>query len=258
MKDVIGYVRVSTKEQGQKHSLGNQRASIESYCQEVGWNLVDLIQDCESGASMNRTGIIALKEIIQGINIDGIVIWKLDRLSRSLVEGKMFLTSLEDNNIFLKSLSEPLIDTSTPLGSMILNLLFTFAEFERELMKERINGGKARAFSKGLRPHGRIPMGYYRDTAGNLDIDPNTADIVHQVFSLRAKHLSYRKIFQKLDTLLSSQNLPNPVASHVSIGNIIKNRTYVGEVKYGGEWRKGSHQPIVSKRLFNCVQAKCL
>ena len=97
-------------------------------------------------------------------------------------------------------------------------------------------------------------MGYYRDTTGNLDIDPSTADIVHHVFSMRAKHLSYRKIYQKLDTLLSAQNLPNPVASHVSIGKILKNRTYVGEVKYSGNWKKGLHQPIISKRLFNSVQ----
>lgn len=254
MTSVIGYIRVSTKEQGQKHSLAIQKSHIQEFCRKDGWNLFGIVQDCESGTSMDRAGINELKNTLSIHEIDGVIVWKLDRLSRSLIDGKMFLSLLEEKGIFFKSLSEPLIDTTTPLGSMILNLLFTFAEFERELLRERINGGKKRAYEEGSRPHGRIPFGYVKDASGKMAIDPYGATLVHNIYRLRKRKLSYRKILDTISDQLSESNNHNPFSSHASVAHILHNRAYLGEVKYKGVWKQAEHPSIISKRLFNCVQ----
>jgi site-specific DNA recombinase len=254
LTSVIGYIRVSTKEQGQKHSLATQKSHIQTSCRKNGWNLFGIVQDCESGTSMEREGINELKSNLCTNEIDGVIVWKLDRLSRSLIDGKIFLSLLEEKGIFFKSLSEPLIDTTTPLGSMILNLLFTFAEFERELLRERINGGKKRAYDEGLRPHGRIPIGYSKDDSGIMTIDPYGANLVRKIYSLRKRNLSYRKILCVISDQVSESRKPNPFSSHVSVAQILHNRTYLGEVKYKGVWKRAEHPPVISKRLFNSVQ----
>jgi site-specific DNA recombinase len=253
MMNVIGYIRVSTREQGHKHSLDSQKSKIESFCLVEGWNLIKIISECESGTTMHRRGIAELNTYIQNQSIDGLVIWKLDRLSRSLIDGKLFITTLDQKSIFLKSISEQLIDTSTPLGAMIMNLLLTFSEFERSLMNERVMAGKEKAFRKGYRSQGRIPFGYKVTSAGELIPHLEEAPFIKRIFKMRNNGFSYRLICQKVCQELKDVGIETGPTTHVSISKILKNRTYLGEVQYHGHWKIGVHDPLISKISFNRI-----
>ncbi len=158
--NIIGYVRVSTVEQGKNCSLKSQRDSIKDFCKSQGWIVKQIFEDTDSGSNLDRPGFKMMDECLSRNSFDGLVVWKLDRLSRSVVDGKQFFQKVEHKGKFIKSVTESFIDTSTSIGKMVLNMVLSFAEFERDLIYERMQNGKAAAFKQGKRVAGRIPYGY--------------------------------------------------------------------------------------------------
>ncbi|NQU35275.1 MAG: recombinase family protein [Bacteroidetes bacterium] len=249
---VLGYCRVSTIEQKQNTSLRLQLKSIQQFCDSQNWKLVTHFEDAESGSSLNRPGFNQLLDTIKHFEIDGIVIWKLDRLSRSLVDGKQFLNDLEDSGLFIKSVTEAFIDTSTPIGKMVINMILSFAEFERDLISERMMNGKRMAFDEGRRVEGRIPFGYNKNGSNELSVCYDEADIVRFIFKTYSKVRSVRKTKALLD-YEDIRNREDKWFSSMNIYKILRNRIYVGYVKYDGEWKDGLHEPIVSKHMYSRV-----
>ena len=143
------YARVSTHDQ---HTLPMQREAMQTYVASRGWAVVKDVEDVGSGV-VERPQREALMQAVRRREIDVIVVWRLDRWGRSLADLAVTLTELSALEVGFVSLTEA-IDLTTPTGRALAGMLAVFAEFERELLRERIKAGIAHARKAG-RPHGR-------------------------------------------------------------------------------------------------------
>ncbi len=171
------YARVSTHDQ---QTLGLQLEAMRCYVRDRGWSLVQQIQDVGSGAK-ERPQREALLKAARRREIDVVIVWRLDRWGRSLADLVMTLQELSALGVGFVSLTEAL-DLTTPSGRAMAGLLAVFAEFEREILRERVKAGIAQARKEG-RPHGR----------------PRSASLqAKQVRRLWAQHLSKSEIARRL------------------------------------------------------------
>jgi DNA invertase Pin-like site-specific DNA recombinase len=158
MTDVIGYVRVSTEEQAESRAgLEAQRAAILTEAERRGWHVVDVIEDAGySGKDLKRPGIAAALDALRHKRADTLVVAKLDRLSRSMLDfaGLMATATKEHWGLVALDLG---VDTSTPAGEAMANVLATFAQFERRLIAERTRDALAIRRREGVRL-GRPPV----------------------------------------------------------------------------------------------------
>jgi len=171
------YARVSTHDQ---QTLGLQLEAMRCYVRDRGWSLVQQIQDVGSGAR-ERPQREALLKAARRREIDVVLVWRLDRWGRSLADLVMTLQELSELGVGFVSLTEAL-DLTTPSGRAMAGLLAVFAEFEREILRERVKAGIAQARKEGKR-HGR----------------PRSASLqAKQVRRLWAQHLSKSEIARRL------------------------------------------------------------
>jgi len=145
------YARVSTQDQ---QTLPLQLRALRTYVKQRGWTIVHQIQDVGSGAS-DRPQRDQLLQAARRRELDAILVWRLDRWGRSLVDLVLTLKELAALQVGFVSLTEAL-DLTTPTGRALAGLLAVFAEFEREILRERVKAGIAQARKEG-RPHGRPP-----------------------------------------------------------------------------------------------------
>jgi len=171
------YARVSTHDQ---QTLGLQLEAMTSYLKQRGWTLAQQVQDVGSGAK-ERPQREALLKAARRREIDAVIVWRLDRWGRSLADLVVTLQELTELGVGFVSLTEAL-DLTTPSGRAMAGLLAVFAEFEREILRERVRAGIAQARKEG-KPHGR----------------PRTAALQAQrVRRLWAQHLSKSEIARRL------------------------------------------------------------
>jgi putative DNA-invertase from lambdoid prophage Rac len=171
------YARVSTHDQ---QTLGLQIEAMSAYIRDRGWDLVKQVEDVGSGAK-DRPGRESLMRAARRREVDVVVVWRLDRWGRSLPDLVVTLRELIDLGLGFVSLTEAL-DLTTPIGRAMAGMLAVFAEFEREILRERVRAGIAQARKEG-RPHGR----------------PRTASLkAAQVFRLKAARLSHSEIARRL------------------------------------------------------------
>lgn len=184
---VAGYSRVSTSEQAEHgYSIKEQEERIKAYCQAKDWTLLRIYSDPGySGAKTDRPGLQAMISDVNAGQIDAVLVYKLDRLSRSQKDA---LYLIED--VFLKSgvqfisISEN-FDTSTPLGRAMVGILAVFAQLEREQIKERMILGKTARAKTGKWQGGKnTPVGYALDKEKGLSIDENEAVYIRMIFDL--------------------------------------------------------------------------
>jgi DNA invertase Pin-like site-specific DNA recombinase len=148
----IGYVRVSTEEQGKSGAgLAAQRAAILRECERRGWHLVEVIEDeGYSAKDLRRPGVrIALEELERG-RADALVVSKLDRLSRSMIDFTALMARAQRQGWALVALDAP-VDTTTPAGEAMAHVLATFAQFERRLIGQRTREALAVRKAEGVR-----------------------------------------------------------------------------------------------------------
>lgn len=146
-KKFIAYTRVSTGTQ----TTENQLISIQKYCEAQDWELVKVYEDCGiSGAKDDRPALNQLKEDVKekAFEIDGLICWRFDRVARSSQHLLQILQLLRENDLDFISITEA-INTSTSTGKMVFSFLGAIAEFERELIRERVIAGQARARKAG-------------------------------------------------------------------------------------------------------------
>jgi putative DNA-invertase from lambdoid prophage Rac len=171
------YARVSTHDQ---QTLGLQIEAMKAYIKDRGWTLARQVKDVGSGAK-ERPQREALLKAARRRELDVVIVWRLDRWGRSLADLVVTLQELIDLGVGFVSLTEAL-DLTTPSGRAMAGLLAVFAEFEREILRERVKAGIAQARKEG-RPHGR----------------PRTASLqAEQVRWLRGQHLSKSEIARRL------------------------------------------------------------
>ncbi len=248
------YPRVSTQEQAlHGNSINEQIERMQSYCKAMNWNNYTIYNDAGfSGASMERPALQRLIDDVKAGKIEKVLVYKLDRLSRS---QKDTLYLIEDvflaNNCNFVSMTEN-FDTSTPLGRAMIGILAVFAQLEREQIKERMAMGKIARAKKGLSNCGaNPPIGYdYKD--GNLYVNDYEAMLVKKVFDEFLRGKTPYSIAKDLNNAgLTHKYGPWKMTT---IRQILKNKTYLGLVKLRDKTFNGVHSPIIDKKTFEDAQ----
>lgn len=246
------YARVSTEQQIENYSISLQKERMRAFCSSKGWdNITEYIDGGYSGSNLNRPALQRLETDIKAKKIDAVIVYRLDRLSRSqrdtlyLIE-EMFLP----NGVEFISISET-IDTSNAFGRAMIGVMSVFAQLERETITERLRSGRLKMVKdEGLWAGGSdaSPYGYTRLPRGELVINEKERDHIVRIFEEYVLLKSYIKVQNKLKTEGFPELRPQRITA------LLKNRLYIGEVSFAGEWYKGSHEPIISVELFNEAQ----
>lgn len=238
---VCGYVRVSTDNQLENYSIEEQTERIRAYCKAKGWILTKIYTDGGfSGGNINRPALQQMLSDLKSNIINAVVVYKLDRLSRS---QKDTLTLIEDN--FLKnqvdfiSINEN-FDTSSPFGRAMIGILSVFAQLEKDQITERFTMGRiARAKAGYFHGGGNAPTGYDY-VNGKLIVNEYEKIQVQTIFKqfLAGKTINY--IWRAL------KNQTGKNWSSAKVANIIRNPLYIGKVRFYGQEYDGEHQAIIS------------
>lgn len=248
------YVRVSTQEQAQNgYSVEEQTERLKKYSEAIG--RIDYKIYTDGGFSGGNTDRPALQELINDIKshlIDKVIVYKLDRLSRSQLDTlylieKVFLA----NDCDFVSISEN-FDTSTPFGKAMIGILAVFAQLEREQIKERMMLGKqARAREGKFHGSAQVPIGYdYID--GELITNDFEKMQIIKIFNDYASGKLAPTIASELNALGYYQKNGKWLAETVRA--VLKRKTYLGYTFYRGEYYKGTHEAFISEELFEKVQ----
>lgn len=247
------YARVSTQEQAQNgHSIDEQIARMTAYCEAMKWTVYNRFIDAGcSGANTDRPELQKLILAAKNRKIDKVLVYKLDRLSRS---QKDTLSLIEDSflaaGVDFVSITEN-FDTSTPLGRAMVGILAVFAQLEREQIKERMTMGKDARIRQGKWTGGVPPFGYdYKD--GNLIVNRTEADQVKELFDLFVSGKPLYRICDSFNEM--GLRLRNGEWNLWSAEYIIQNKIYCGYIRHRDGWFKGLHDPIISEELFEKAQ----
>ena len=245
------YVRVSTTSQVEEgYSIDEQKAKLSSYCDIKDWNVYKIYTDGGfSGANTDRPALEGLIKDAKRKKFDTVLVYKLDRLSRS---QKDTLYLIEDifikNNIAFLSLQEN-FDTSTPFGKAMIGLLSVFAQLEREQIKERMQLGKigrAKAGKSMMWAKTSYGYDYHRET-GTITINPAQALAVKFIFE---SYLRGRSITKLRDDL--NEKFPKEIDwSYRAVRAILDNPVYCGFNQFKGEVYPGNHEPIITEEVYN-------
>lgn len=250
------------------NSLDAQRDACEAYIRSQaneGWILVpDRYDDGGlSGASLERPALQALLNQVRVGKIDIILVYKVDRLTRSLADFAKLVELFDEHNTSFVSVTQS-FNTTSSMGRLTLNVLLSFAQFEREVIGERVRDKIAASKRKGIWVGGPVPLGY-RSINKTPEVVPEHAAIVKRIFCLYLEENSLTSLAARLDR--EGIRPPERVltngravqAGRFMVGplrHILRNRFYIGEVTYKGEVHKAWHAPVIRKELFDAVQQR--
>lgn len=232
----VAYCRVSTEEQAEEgFSIDGQADRLRAYAELHELGPVTVVTDPGlSGKNMLRPGLQQVLAMVEAGHVEHILIWRLDRLSRSLADLILLADKFGQHNVSLHSFTEKL-DLSSATGRMFYNILGSFAQFYREQLSENVRMGTQQAVRQG-RWVNRPKTGY--DLVGGLLVLNDDADRVRDVFQMRAEGLSHRAIEERTGIKFST------------VGAILRSRIYLGEVQHRGEWFPGIHEALISPEDF--------
>lgn len=204
-----------------------------------------------SGGNLKRPALTQLRTDIEAGLVDIIVVYKIDRLSRSLRDFANLVAEFETRKVTFVSVTQS-FDTGTAMGRLTLNVLLTFAQFERELTSERLRDWFAGASRKGLWTRQR-PFGYAKGDGNTLIPHPSEAKIVQRIFRRYCKLGSCRLVADELFAEGITNTFGRPFSAPMVL-HTIKHRIYRGEMIYRSKFMPGTHEPIVSEALWRRAQ----
>lgn len=261
------YTRVSSDSglEQEFNSLDNQREAAEAYIKSQsheGWRLhpTHYNDGGYSGGSMERPALRALLTDIRANLIDIVVVYKVDRLTRSLADFAKLVELFDQHRVSFVSVTQA-FNTTNSMGRLTLNVLLSFAQFEREVTGERIRDKIAASKKKGIWMGGHVPLGY-RVENRKLVIDEREAERVRLIFErYRAlgsltpllQELRARGVLSKQRALATGKTRGGIPFTRGPLAYLLKNRTYLGEILHRGQRYEGEHEPIVSRELFDAV-----
>ena len=247
------YTRKSTEEglEQEFNSLQAQREACEAYIKSQkheNWQLLPTEYDDGgySGGNMERPALKHLLQDVQNGLVDIIVVYKIDRLTRSLMDFSKIVEVLDKHNASFVSITQH-FNTTTSMGRLTLNMLLSFAQFEREVTGERIRDKISASKKKGMWMGGKPPLGYYRKDK-KIYPDEEKVILINNIF----------KQYVELKSTTLLKEWLNKQGYNISLGNlnsILRNKAYIGLVGHKGTWYQGEHQGIIPTELFEQVQA---
>ena len=258
------YIRVSTDMQARDgDSLAEQEVSTQGYCNYRNIPIVTVYR--EEGKSAKNTNRPQFQKMLRDCKlgkIDTIVVKKIDRLSRSLMDFEKTISFFEEHNINLISIHEN-FDTSSAMGRAVIRIIVTFAQLEREQTSERtIDVLKYRA-EQGCWNGGRPPLGYDHDEKLGLVINILESKIVTIIFNKYIELASYKRVAQYINdsgyrtkdyNSRRGKKQGNNTFNDSAIARILKNPLYIGKIKHKGQLHKGKHQSFVSEDIYTQAQ----
>ncbi len=264
------YTRKSTDEglDQEFNSLDAQRESGEAYVASqrgAGWEcLPDHYDDGGfTGGNMDRPALKRLMADIEAGKVDCVVVYKVDRLSRSLLDFAKMMETFEKHQVSFVSVTQQ-FNTATSMGRLVLNVLLSFAQFEREIISERTRDKIAAARRKGKWSGGMPLLGYDVDPRGSkLIVNDDEAARVRAIFELYLHYQSIIAVIQELDrrgwvnkrwTTRTGHERGGKPFTKTSLYKLLSNITYIGKLRYKDEIHQGEHAAIVSIDLWQRVQ----
>jgi site-specific DNA recombinase len=261
------YTRKSTDEGLEQdfNSLDAQREACEAFIQSqrgLGWVTVAKRYDDGgfSGGTMERPALQALMSDIEKGKVDLIVVYKVDRLTRSLADFSKIVEIFESRDVSFVSVTQQ-FNTSTSMGRLTLNVLLSFAQFEREVTGERIRDKIAASKKKGMWMGGLPPLGYDTDDK-QLVVNHGEAETVRTIFRLYLEFGSVRDLKNELDRqglvtkrrASTSRMAGGRSFTRGNLYQLLRNPIYIGEVRHRGQTYPGQHRNIVDKKTWDAVQ----
>jgi site-specific DNA recombinase len=266
------YTRVSTEHglDQEFNSLDAQYEAASAYIKSqahAGWTLIRSRYDDGgySGGSTDRPDLQKLLDDIRARKIDVIVVYKVDRLTRSLADFAKLVELFDAHGVSFVSVTQQ-FNTTTSMGRLTLNVLLSFAQFEREVTSERIRDKIAASKRKGLWVGGNLPLGYEMK-GGKIAIVEEEAELVRSIFrrylelgsvNELLRDLSERNIRTKSRLLSTGATRGGIPFGRGALYYLLSNHFYIGEVKYKNEILPGEQPPILERALFEAVRQKSL
>jgi site-specific DNA recombinase len=230
-----------------------------------GWKLIREAYDDGgfSGGSMERPALQKLLEDIKQRRIDIVVVYKVDRLTRSLTDFARLVELFDEHGVSFVSVTQS-FNTTSSMGRLTLNVLLSFAQFEREVTGERIRDKIAASKKKGLWVGGTVPMGYeVKDR--KLILHDGEAEQVRSIYALYLelgslpavqRELRKRGVTTRVRQRSAGGTIGGVALTNGPLVHILRNRIYLGEINHKDKSYPGEHQPIIAPELFEAVQLR--
>jgi site-specific DNA recombinase len=264
------YTRKSSEE-GLEQAFNSLEAQREACCAYIlsqkheGWTALNRQYDDGgfSGGTMDRPALKSLLDDIQAGKVDTVVVYKVDRLTRALNDFSKIIEVFDSHSVSFVSVTQQ-FNTTTSMGRLTLNVLLSFAQFEREVTGERIRDKIAASKKKGMWMGGMVPLGYdCKDR--RLVVNPPEAETVRNIFrqylrlgsvtKLKA-YLDEKMIRSKIRTRSNGPRYGGAAYSRGAIHQILNNHIYLGRIVHRGESYVGQHEPIIAQKLWEQVAAR--
>lgn len=263
------YARKSTEEglDQDYNSIDAQRDAGHAYIasqRAEGWIAVvdDYDDPAFSGGNMERPALKRLMADIEAGLIDVVVIYKIDRLTRSLADFSKMVEVFERQGVSFVSVTQQ-FNTTTSMGRLMLNVLLSFAQFEREVTGERIRDKIAASKRKGMWMGGIPPLGYDVENR-RLVPNPKEAKLIKQIFqrfvelgsgTILVKELKLEGVTSKAWTTQDGKVRDGKPIDKSLIYKLLNNRTYLGELRHREQWYPAEHLPLIDREIWENVQA---
>lgn len=264
------YTRKSSEEGLEQsfNSLDAQREACRAFIhsqKHEGWQALRTYYDDGgySGATTDRPSLQRLMDDIQAKKVDSVVVYKVDRLTRSLADFAKLVEIFDRHQVSFVSVTQQ-FNTTTSMGRLTLNVLLSFAQFEREVTGERIRDKIAASKRKGMWMGGTVPLGY--DVQGRkLIVNNSEAECVRGIFKryVQLGCVSKLKTHLENDGVKSKQRISQAgrqtggvTYSRGALYRILQNRIYLGEIEHRGQIYPGEHKAIVPRELWERVEAR--
>lgn len=263
------YTRKSTEEglEQEFNTLDAQFEACRAYIisqKHEGWTLLNKRYDDGgfSGGNMERPALKHLMEDVKARRVDVIVVYKVDRLTRSLMDFSKIVDVLDEHGVSFVSITQQ-FNTTNSMGRLTLNVLLSFAQFEREVISERVRDKIAASSKRGIWMGGNIPLGYDVQDR-RLIINDAEAKQVHYIFECYLRHQCVRHMKEELDakgifskqriSKRSQQQVGGTPMSRGTLYKLLQNPIYIGKIRHKKDVYDGAHDAIISQDLWDEVQ----
>ncbi|HET6479271.1 MAG TPA: recombinase family protein [Actinoplanes sp.] len=249
------YTRRSTDDEHQPYTIEAQTDRLTAYvASQPGWKITAHFTDDASGATMDRPGLAAALQAAEAKKYDLLLVYRLDRFSRRIRDLATLMDDLEEVGVHFRSATEP-FDTASAAGRLFVQMLGAFAEFEREVIIDRVIAGMERKAANGEWTHGPRPYGYTIDPdTHRLIPHPEERQVVTDIFTRYATtRAGTRAIAAQLNTEGKRTKAGRPFSGwtvHAMIGN----RLYLGETSFRDVVTTDAHEPLIDPAAFDQCQ----